>query len=422
LVEEARETSLHDHAFWTENVKLRNNPVRFISSGPSDPLEDPSTLALLDDQSDDQATPSVALQHNKELQKELRSSHDDPSHTSAQIDEAEEPTSFYFDTIGNRTTTIRGRNPSTRTSRRCSPDSSSSEEVILFRGRNSQVRENSGANQIVLVKEDHNVAKAQQHAQNQSSDQADLPIGPHYSKNHKHQRRKDQARNQRDDEDIVADYINNMRDNGELDSFFRQMGHNQRDLGGTDNEIVFHSDNENIECLGIRKKKSKQIIQDKGNAESCTQSTSEDTAAKGVEDDLVHLIAAQDLSSSSVDGSESDFSDTVPLRRSGADNQDEYDFMDWSTVAKQPKRGKGYRSRISFDHCDSDLEAQLQMAWKNDRLKKKERKKQREELRAIGLLRQNAKPDDLRAKYPSGISVEQVGEELQSFLQDGKQV
>ncbi len=80
------------------------------------------------------------------------------------------------------------------------------------------------------------------------------------------------------------------------------------------------------------------------------------------------------------------------------------------------KKPKGRKGKLEFDLSDSELEASMQMAWDNDRVKKKERKQEREELRAQGLLgSKNGKPE-LKQKYKEGMGIHAVKEEIKNFL------
>lgn len=69
-----------------------------------------------------------------------------------------------------------------------------------------------------------------------------------------------------------------------------------------------------------------------------------------------------------------------------------------------------------FGLADAELEAALRSAWHNDRERKKGRKAAREDLRKQGLLGKSSSPDDLRTKYQGGIRLEEIQEELLSFL------
>ena len=98
-----------------------------------------------------------------------------------------------------------------------------------------------------------------------------------------------------------------------------------------------------------------------------------------------------------------------------ADAYDGFDVMDFDRPSLK-KKPKGHRGKLEFDLSDSELEASMQMAWDNDRIKKKERKQEREELRAQGLLgSKNGKPD-LKQKYKEGMGIHVVKEEIKKFL------
>ncbi|KAB8293129.1 hypothetical protein EYC80_007483 [Monilinia laxa] len=110
-----------------------------------------------------------------------------------------------------------------------------------------------------------------------------------------------------------------------------------------------------------------------------------------------------------------EFPSAAPL----ADAYDGFDVMDFDrpSLKKKPKGRKG--KLILDDISDSELEASMQSAWDNDRVKKKERKREREILRAKGLLTgKNGKPD-MKARYKEGMSIDDVREEIKEFLQGG---
>lgn len=87
-----------------------------------------------------------------------------------------------------------------------------------------------------------------------------------------------------------------------------------------------------------------------------------------------------------------------------------------SDFAIAPSKGKGKKKYPPvFGVYDPDLEAALSMAWQNDRIAKKEKKVHREKLRVQGRLG-NCNPDDPRVKYPFGIRITEIKEELRLFL------
>lgn len=102
-----------------------------------------------------------------------------------------------------------------------------------------------------------------------------------------------------------------------------------------------------------------------------------------------------------------------------SDPYGDFDVMDHNRLSLRPKP-KGRRGAPTFDLSDVELEASLQSAWEKDRSKKKIRKKEREELRAQGLLGKSGHPD-LNAKYKEGITLHQVREEIITFMHSDRQ-
>ena len=102
-----------------------------------------------------------------------------------------------------------------------------------------------------------------------------------------------------------------------------------------------------------------------------------------------------------------------------SDPYGDFDVMDHNRLSLRPKP-KGRRGAPTFDLSDAELEASLQSAWEKDRSKKKIRKKEREELRAQGLLGKSGHPD-LNTKYKEGITLHQVREEIITFMHSDRQ-
>ncbi|KAL8945322.1 MAG: hypothetical protein Q9211_000152 [Gyalolechia sp. 1 TL-2023] len=103
---------------------------------------------------------------------------------------------------------------------------------------------------------------------------------------------------------------------------------------------------------------------------------------------------------------------------SNPDPYGEFDVMDQARLSMEgiPKYR---RSAPAFELSDVELDAHLSLAWEKDRSKKKIRKKEREELRAQGLVGLNQ--SDLKAKYPQGISSSEVKMELTEFMVSTRQ-
>ncbi|RFU24310.1 hypothetical protein B7463_g12029, partial [Scytalidium lignicola] len=107
--------------------------------------------------------------------------------------------------------------------------------------------------------------------------------------------------------------------------------------------------------------------------------------------------------------------DIFPKATALADAYDGFDVMDFDRPSLR-RKNKGKRGRLVVDLSDSELEASMQMAFANDRVKKKERKQEREELRVRGLLGSKTDKPGLKQKYGEGMGMSAIKEEIRDFL------
>ncbi|OBT90873.1 hypothetical protein VE02_00477 [Pseudogymnoascus sp. 03VT05] len=98
-----------------------------------------------------------------------------------------------------------------------------------------------------------------------------------------------------------------------------------------------------------------------------------------------------------------------------ADAYDGFDVMDFERPSLN-KKPKGRKGRLPFDVSDPELEASMQSAWENDRVKKKQRKEDREHRRALGVLGIHPDKPDLSMKYKEGMGIMAIKEEIRLFL------
>ncbi|KAL8719862.1 MAG: hypothetical protein Q9225_003187 [Loekoesia sp. 1 TL-2023] len=96
------------------------------------------------------------------------------------------------------------------------------------------------------------------------------------------------------------------------------------------------------------------------------------------------------------------------------DSYGEYDIMDHDRPSLR-RTPKGRHRASAFELSDVELETSLLLAWEKDRSKKKIRKKEREELRAQGLL-SGQDHTNLKVKYREGMSFGEVKNELIEFM------
>lgn len=98
----------------------------------------------------------------------------------------------------------------------------------------------------------------------------------------------------------------------------------------------------------------------------------------------------------------------------GQDRYNGFDVMDQERASLH-NRGKGRRGKPALELSDSEVEQAITVAWENDRTKKKIRKQEREVFRVRGLLGKGDKVD-VKAKYPEGMSMDEVKCEIREFL------
>ncbi|KAI8676439.1 Protein SQS1 [Fusarium sp. Ph1] len=471
LADEARQTSQHDPSRWNN---LRMRPVKFVSAGPTEPLK--LLDALLDEENDEVEEPATTALPETNTQRDMQVDTQDESENEidnhgerggheadveedsdeddhfigpdeleeaiqAQVEpdnETPEEPSFFFDLKGDQSQHRLQQGSVEIPERPSSRSSSSSEDVILFKGR-AAPRKPLQTEEISMAQMQTEIRVVEQTIITESvaapSPAPELSVEPpnskKLSKKEKKQKQRDKrnARRQLQEEEdaILADYIANMKENSD-DEYFRQLIN-----GGSDSDDAEQDASDSpVATSKQQRASSKQKAPETSDSD---EDQEEDLSEEDDEDEddevpseiddktLARLIAGQELSQdlgmedvnfgdSSSDSDSS--SDKAKKRQQVID--DDVDLMDWERPSLRRRKGKGAKAQITFNLSDSELEAQLQAAWKTDRQKKSERKKQREELRALGMLGKKANPDDLRVKYPDGMNMEQVAEELRTFL------
>jgi len=102
-----------------------------------------------------------------------------------------------------------------------------------------------------------------------------------------------------------------------------------------------------------------------------------------------------------------------------ADAYEDFDVMEWDRPSLSKRKGKG--KQPAFGLSDSEQEEELQASWAKDREKKKIRKQERKARRAEGMLGNKAQKTgkrDPNAKFPEGITMEQLKRKIQAFLEN----
>ncbi|KAF5019011.1 hypothetical protein F66182_8985 [Fusarium sp. NRRL 66182] len=450
LADEARQTSQHDHSVWGSS-SLRSRPVTFISAGHSEPLKlldeiiDETNQELYaateeteEDENEENGDIQTDDQRDNVLPKEDEFIGPDDleqaiqAETVLEEDVPYEP-SFYFDLKGDQSQKTSDRAPVEIPERPSSRSSSSSEEVILFKGRGAQ-RPTQPAPYINMAQMQTEIRVVEKAIMSETgppsaSPAPEQPMEPARSRelSKKQKKQKQQRANKRvrqtrfeneydDEEDtILADYIANIKENSDVEDYFRQLieGGEMSESSSIDiKEDYFPS--QSVVANGDGS--------DRDTEENPEEATEDEIPSEIDDETLARLIAGHDLGMEDVyfgeSLSDSDSSNDEPTQKKKQQQafEDDFDLMEWDRPSLRRHKGKGARAQINFNVSNSELEATLQASWKNDRLKKSERKKQREEMRALGMLGKKANTDDLRVKYPNGMNMEQVAEEIRTFL------
>ncbi|KAI9666317.1 MAG: hypothetical protein M1821_004252 [Bathelium mastoideum] len=93
----------------------------------------------------------------------------------------------------------------------------------------------------------------------------------------------------------------------------------------------------------------------------------------------------------------------------------DFDIMDFDRPSLQATR-RGFNPNGPSDGLDKEQFAAMLSTWEADRQKKRLRKREREELRAQGLLGKKHGKPDLSAKYSQGIGAQDIIDEIRGFL------
>ncbi len=453
--DEARNTLSH-HS-WANSANLRQRPVTFVSAGFTEPLRDlrlsenhPSKLNIPEDETlevegnslqfdaagqltlEPGVSAEVALdtepkQHVPALEVSAeRVAHESAVDLELLVNAPASSALFYFDLTGNKSMlTAKNTLEVTPVSRsRTTDDSDSSEEIILFRGRSGGSHVNPATRKRDHVRlRSHEADEVDQLCEHPSTGSAPQPqISSRRLSSSAHAQNKESshlhtgtANSDQDDEDaILADYIANMAEDSENDLTPQQLRsfNNQRDLGGDDGAFGFDSTG------GQMLRRHEDTSEAENSDSDVDDGEGEDDTDSEMDEDTISRLLSSPRNNRATSSATAPYA-SRPSATSVADALDDLDITDWtqSRIGRKGK-GKGRKQPPSFNVSDSDLETALRKAWERDRERKKSRKLEREAVRAKGLLGKNVKPDDLRVKYQSGMTLDDIKHELVEFLLD----
>ncbi|KAI0881009.1 uncharacterized protein GGS22DRAFT_174029 [Annulohypoxylon maeteangense] len=437
LADEARNTASNRRGAFGRDAKLRYKPVTFISAGLMDPLKELNVqLAATDEAQKDTSDTGGSLGTDVVLTVD---SHIFKGHVpSSSPDEEPSPHNQFSNDTGL------SLDPESDIS--CD----SSEEIILFRGRDHNRNRQNGAAANSLELRDLNLElQAVEETLHEDTTQSPntkrvitkaedfIPLRSK-PKRRDRRREKDPDASSDDVAAILADYMSNVEGWGgrsdNEDVGHRGIGSHSfsvlRELGGTDSDAVPdevsskdgvpHSSEDEIDV------ENQQICLETEDERIARLLSKQEELGLGGNDVLLFDGEASDdewLAPTKANLRRKKKGDTksakifhkkgqYPSATQMAEAFDELDLMDWH----RPSLKNFEKGSPTFDVSDSELNEAMKATWQKDRLKKAEKKKAREELRSQGLLGKNTNPDDLRVKYVGGMSLDDLADELESFL------
>ncbi|OTA98582.1 hypothetical protein M426DRAFT_325880 [Hypoxylon sp. CI-4A] len=458
LADEARNTAHNRRGAFGKDAGLRYKPVTFISAGLMNPLEDldkqltteakaPPTSTLIEESTVLDIVPVI-------------DAHSPTDNVSISSPRGKSPQS-QRSVLNSSAEDIPRHEETPKTGYSPDPNSDSgsdsAEEVILFRGRDPSrrkptptipSRDDTDIDSLKLheldlkpkvTKRNVNQDAANQVTKTKTEEFISLSSKPKGRGRQRRRKQKniDQASASDDEAAIIADYMANIKDSME-DEETEEIGQPNigthgfsilRDLGGTDSDAI--PDDVSSKDGTDSGSEDEFNIEDQHRLEADDEHLARMLAkqeelglggddillfdGEGMDDDWMGTSRADPRRKRKGDSKTAKIiqkQGQYPSATKMADTFDELDLMDWH----RPSLGNYKKGPPAFGVSDSELEEAMKSTWQKDRLKKAEKKKAREELRSQGLLGKNVNPDDLRVKYLGGMSLDDLANELESFL------
>lgn len=434
---------------WSDKAgNLRSNPVRFVDAGLIEPLKELDEGLCANNTSAGVEQNGAIGEPSTTPPTQQQGPTEQPSQPPA------EDSLFFLDVTGDQSLSQRKSEP-VHIPRPDTPksDSDSGDDVVLFTGRKvvrSDERRPAATDDITI--------QVQQVEMDMQQISLKAPTKPAPRDPSPPSIPSWQLRGHNDEDAIVADYINNMAEDDEDDDEdnkydkkpetttsgrARYQSFIHRSLGGSHDEFDMGGDPDSDDVSSDEEESGSDSPEANGD-----DGLGLDGASDMDDETLARLLAKQEelgldgeelvlFSADGYAGTRPAASRTstprqgdsavkkgkgkgkgrqpIPSASAVADVFDELDLMDWGRH-NPPRKPKSKRGQPNFNVSDSELEATLEAVWQKDRLRKKERKKQREELRVQGLLGKHADPNDPRVKYPTHMTMDQIKEEMRAFL------
>lgn len=459
MQDEARNTA-RGHSKWDRDERLRDErlrdrPVKFISAGLIDPLNETRLeppAATLDRVT---APGALAVPHSRTTPEPPRTEEGAAPATRSDV--------FFVDTSGDKSfrPSVVPKPEPVPQGYDSGHETDSSEEVILFKGRAAAprpapttitvhemqreieivARTQAQRLQAKIVPDEQSSVKSSTSpliappATGERAGAANRPVSSFDAI----------LQDSGDEDEALKDYIENME--GLEDLIAQHKGFAARDIGGSDGDMAVQREDDSSDNSDTDADDDADF-DDAVTGDDDPADVSEDDSPPDMDDEeFARLFAKQE--SLGIYGDELILLDEAAARpvrsprsrrRKGphappkesklpdnaaavADVLDNFDpVMDWNRTNPQRKKPKSKHGTIDCGFTDEELKTKMEATFEKDRLKKKERKREREELRAKGLLGKHPNPNDPRVKYVDGINIDELRQEFATFLITGDQI
>jgi len=388
---------------WLPSSQLRHKAVHFVRGGDLEPEETENKSSTTPEQESCKSTPKTERDIEKD---DIPPDNEDTPHEL----------SFFIDRSSQSIAPTGLPNPVSRL-RSLSPEDSSGDEIV-FHGRNRYTDQNNSSQYPTTIDDEF---------EPQSSDtpvnirnltlETSIEAG-HSSTTRRHgQTVFNRESTNHDENDILADYIANIDvdyeetdtssdaqpENTDMNKFALSPRPNE------DPDSVSLPSNENM-------KRFKESEASGSEVQSDEDFFDEEVDSENMES-LYKIASGWNTSAKSRKTkfpSASAFADALE-----SDPYHGFDIMDFNRPSLR-KKAKGRKGPPDLMLSDSELEMELERAWRNDREKKKSKKQKREELRSQGLLGRSIGRPDFKSKYAHGMGVDDLKSEIRSFLLSSK--
>ncbi|ODM18312.1 hypothetical protein SI65_06183 [Aspergillus cristatus] len=386
-----------DRNIWLPSSQLRHKAVHFVRGGDLEPEETENKSSTTPEQEPCESTPKTELDIEKD---DIPPDNEDTPHEL----------SFFIDRSSQSIAPTGLPNPVSRL-RSLSPDDSSGDEIV-FHGRNRYTDQNNSSQYPTTIDDEFEPQSSETPVTIQN-----LTLETSIEAGHSSTTRRDgqtvfnRESTKYDENDILADYIANIDvDYEETDTSSDAQPEN------TDmNKFALSPRlNEDPDSVSLPSSDNMKRFKESEASDSEVQSDEdffdEEVDLENIES-LYKIASGWNTSAKSKKTkfpSASAFADALE-----SDPYHGFDIMDFNRPSLR-KKAKGRKGPPDLMLSDSELEMELEKAWRNDREKKKSKKQKREELRSQGLLgRSIGRPD-----FKSNLPLPPINKQLRKLVHD----